>query len=261
MSNVLYTACASKVFDSMSHKSMCEKLDLVAFGMNAISFTKDFLTNRSQHVCVNGTKSDWLNVKQGVPQGKKPELLLILLYVIDMTKNYMPNNEIIQCTDDTLIFASVENPSTASETIEAQIEHLCSFFRKMKLQLNTLRTEFVVISRHAHPGSSKMSIKVGEEMIHANKSFKYLGISMDCDISFQLQNKKTLRNMATFIRTLHQIRKSLLSTTRTVLFKTLALGQMEYPIFLVTGFIQNMDQLPRQAKEFGYQNCSFFADK
>ena len=86
--------------------------------MNAISFIKDFLTNRIQHVCIKGTKSDWLKVKQGVPQGTIPRPFSFLLYVKDMTKKCYLSTEIIQHADDTLIFVADKNPSTASEAIE-----------------------------------------------------------------------------------------------------------------------------------------------
>ena len=49
------------------------------FQVNATSFIEEFLTNRIQRVCVNETKSDWLNVKQGMPQGTILGPLLLLL--------------------------------------------------------------------------------------------------------------------------------------------------------------------------------------
>ena len=82
--------------DSIYHTIMCEKLEHIGFSMNAISFIKDFLTNRIQRSSVNGTKSDSLNVKQRVPQATKLGPIIFLLYINDMTKNCNPktNNSI-----------------------------------------------------------------------------------------------------------------------------------------------------------------------
>ena len=146
-----------------------------------------------------------------------------------MTNYGTPNTEIIQYANNTLIFAADKNPSTATEVIETQIERLCSYFEQNKLQLNALKTEFVILSKHASPGNLKLSINLGEKTIHASKYMKWLRKSMDCDMSFQLQIKTTLRNMVLSIPTLHQIRKSLRSKTRILLFKTLVLCQLEFP--------------------------------
>ena len=50
----------------------------------------------------------------------------------------------------------------------------------------------------------KLGKPIKVEAIHATKSMKHLGKIMDCDMSFQSQTK-TFRNMATSIRTFHQI--------------------------------------------------------
>ena len=90
-----------------------------------------------------------------------------------MTNYCNPNTEIIQYADDKLIFPADKNPSTASTEKETQIERPSSYLEKNKLQLNALKTESVIFSKHANPGNLKISIKV-EETIHASKFMKYL---------------------------------------------------------------------------------------
>ena len=185
--------------------------------------------------CVSGIKSNWLNVKRGVPQRTIFGSLYFFLYDNNF---YNPNTETIQYADETLIFAADKNLSTASEVIETQIERLYSYFGEKNMQLKALKTEFVLFSKHANLGNLKMPIKVEEETIHANKSINYLGKNIDCAKSFQSQIKTMVSKMATSIRDSHQIRKSLPSTTRLVLFKTLVIIQLEGPIFLFTGFFK-----------------------
>ena len=86
---------------------------------------------------------------------------------------------------------------------------------------------------------------------------KYLGISMDCDLSFQLQSKTTLRNMATSIRTLHQITKGPPSAIRLVFRKNFCIKSVGTSHLFVYGLIQNTDQFPGQAKKLYYHNCLF----
>ena len=151
--------------------------------------------------------------------------------------------EKIQSADNTLTFSADKKRSTASPAIKRQIERLTStsYFEKIKLQLKALKTELVTFSQHANPGNREMSIKVREQKIHASKSVEYW------DMSCQTQIKATLRNMATFIRNLHQIRNNFPSTTRLLLFKTLVINQLEHPIFMFTDLsktqINYMDKL------------------
>ena len=77
---------------------------------------------RIQRVCVIGTKSHWLNVKQGVPQRTIIGPLFFLMYVNGMINYCYPTPGTIQYASDRLIFQADRNPSISSEAIERQIE-------------------------------------------------------------------------------------------------------------------------------------------
>ena len=173
-----------------------------------------------------------------------------------MTNNCNSNTEVIQYADDTLIFAADKNPAIASGAIATQIERLRSYFEKNNLQLNVLKTEFVIFSKHANPGNFILSINI-DETIHASKSMKDLGISMDFDMSIQSRIKTTFRKKATSIRTFHQIQMSRPSKTRLVLLKTLVLSQLEYRILLFTGLSKTqINSLDKQIN-WGIQTAFF----
>ena len=59
----------SKAFDSIDHSLLLEKLKHLGFSSSAILFIKSYLSNRHQRVVIPEAESDWLEVKQGVPQG------------------------------------------------------------------------------------------------------------------------------------------------------------------------------------------------
>ena len=108
ISKNLYKACValdlSKASESLSRPIVCRKLEHIDFNMNAISFFRDFLTNRIQCVCLNESKSDWLNVKQRVPPGTILRVFFLSLYMNDFTIYCNQNTEIIQNSDVKLIF-------------------------------------------------------------------------------------------------------------------------------------------------------------
>jgi hypothetical protein len=46
-----------------------QKLRQYGFGNSSLAWFTNYLSNRQQAVEINGTRSDWENVKTGVPQG------------------------------------------------------------------------------------------------------------------------------------------------------------------------------------------------
>ena len=59
----------SAKFDRVNHLGILYKLCSVGIGGSVLSIFKQFLSNRSQHVMVDGCRSKLVNVVSGVPHG------------------------------------------------------------------------------------------------------------------------------------------------------------------------------------------------
>ena len=59
----------SAAFDRVNHLGILYKLCSVCIEGSVLSILAQFLTNRSQHVMVDGCRSKLVNVVSGVPQG------------------------------------------------------------------------------------------------------------------------------------------------------------------------------------------------
>ena len=94
----------SKAFDSLSHEILLYKLKSLSFSFAAISSIKIFLSDRLQQVPLNGVKSDWIELKQGFPQGTILGPLPLNLYVNDLTGQITAVARIIQYVDDFFAF-------------------------------------------------------------------------------------------------------------------------------------------------------------
>ena len=74
----------SAAFDRVSHHGTLNKPCSVGIGGSVLSILRQFLSNRSQHVIVDGCRSKLVNVVSGVPQGSVLGPLMLLLYTSEL---------------------------------------------------------------------------------------------------------------------------------------------------------------------------------
>ena len=70
----------SKVFDTIDHETLLQKLNHYGIRGNANMLLKSYLSNRVQYIHALNTDSEKLNVIYGFPQGSVLGLLLFLIY-------------------------------------------------------------------------------------------------------------------------------------------------------------------------------------
>ena len=97
----------SKAFDSVPHQRLLLKLNYYGITSNSLSWIENFLLDRTQCVQVSGTKSSWIRVTSGVPQGTVLGPLLFLIYINDIVHNR--NSKIKLFVDDAVLYSEVSN--------------------------------------------------------------------------------------------------------------------------------------------------------
>ena len=76
-----------KVFDTINHKILFQKLKHIGLSPTAIEWVKFYLTNRSTFVEIENQKSTLKDINCGVPQGSILGPLLFLIYINDMPQS------------------------------------------------------------------------------------------------------------------------------------------------------------------------------
>ena len=100
-----------KAVDKVPHQKLQVKLNARGIGDGIIDRVGKWLTDRRQHIVVDGEVSNWKSVLSGVPQGSVsgPLLLLIYIYIYINDLNDNITSSLLKFADDTQVFKRVNN--------------------------------------------------------------------------------------------------------------------------------------------------------
>ena len=92
----------SKAFDMVDHPILFQKLTWYGVGGEELKWFEGYLEGRKQRVRVDDAKSEWADIRRGVPQGSILGPLLFILYANNPTQA-IHQSKVIQYADDTIM--------------------------------------------------------------------------------------------------------------------------------------------------------------
>jgi len=112
-----------KAFDKIHHKRLMMKINAIDqcyqcwITGDVFNWIGDWLNDREQRVGLLGCHSEWIKVKNGVPQGSVLGPLLFLIYINDIV--YSVCAKLLKFADDTKVFSLL---STKNDIDRLQID-------------------------------------------------------------------------------------------------------------------------------------------
>ena len=199
----------------------------------------------TQTVCLGQTKSDTLELLQGVPQGSFLGPVLFTIYT-------GPTGQIIRrhgldfhlFADDSQLYVSFKIKDTNDETIalariQACIDELKAWMIHHRLQLNDSKTEILVITTPRSAGKHKLTdVVIGDSIFKTTTVARNLGVMFDNAFNIKSQVSKLCQ--AAYYR-LHRIRakRDCLTQHATELFvHALVISRLDYRNSLLYGLLQ-----------------------
>lgn len=176
--DVIYTDF-SKAFDKVNHELLFVKLSAIGFTDNFLKWIKSYIMNRRQRVIFNNSKSNYIDVISGVPQGSHLGPLLFLIFINDLP-NAIKYCNILMYADDVKIFSRIAN-NQDSTFLQADLNNFCNWCDLNLMELNLNKCKLMTFTRYS-PFVTKYYINGTE--LSAVESMLDLGIYFDKKLNF-----------------------------------------------------------------------------
>jgi hypothetical protein len=186
----------SKAFDSISHKTLLQKLGSLGISGVSLNWFESYLSNRLQYVEIPSVdknnivkiRSNKLKVLHGVPQGSILGPLLFLCYLqgLPLILNNINNSksELILYADDSNLIVSSKNQDEVEVISNIQLSLIKDYFDKNSLFLNTNKTNFITFQTKQNKAVFSPNIVIGEGNLNQITSTKFLGLEVDQNLSW-----------------------------------------------------------------------------
>ena len=98
---------------------------------NLLKLRQNYLSNRQQHVVLNGFSSDYSSIDSGVPQGSVFGPLLFLIYINDLEKNIKSNVKVWL-----MLFSVENNPAISANELNHNLKVISQWAYQWKMKFN-----------------------------------------------------------------------------------------------------------------------------
>jgi len=177
----------SKAFDRVWHKGLLYKLEKIGIGGSLLSFFRNYLSDRTQRVVINGQNSVPGIIKAGVPQGSVLGPLLFLIYINDITEGIESNIKMF--ADDTSLFIDVDDPIQATAILNRDLQKIEKWSDKWLVKFSAEKTKLMTCTFRSlnHP-----DITFNNTILSETKEYKHLGLTFSSNLSWSAHIKAVL---------------------------------------------------------------------
>jgi hypothetical protein len=215
----------SKAFDRVWHIGLLHKLRTLGVCGTLIDWLSDYLTCRKQRVVINGTSSDWILIKAGVPQGSILGPLLFLIYVNDII--YDIRSDIFLYADDTILMRVVTDPLEDTRIMNNDLELLNAWSKQWAVTFSPAKSHQLIVTRKmAKLNYAKLQLDGTD--IKRVQSHRHLGMIFTENFSWEDHIRDRVSKASPTLNTLVRCSRIIPRIVKENIYKTFIRPILEY---------------------------------
>ena len=205
-----------KAFDTVNHSMLLKKMDHYGIRGIVLDWFSSYLSERKQHVSVNGHISDYLDITYGVLGP-----LLFLIYINDLP-NVSKFLSFYLFADDTNIYFEATDLVSLQKIRNRELKYVKKCYHADKLALNLEKNNFVLFHSIVKKIMEPIVLKFGRKKITRAIPVKFLGVLFDEALCWKFHlielSRKLSRSVGIFNKLRHFVPKEMLKTAYYYLF-------------------------------------------
>jgi hypothetical protein len=173
----------AKAFDSVPHERLLRKVNSLGIEGNVLQWIRNFLVGRRQRVSINGTVSDWVTVRSGVPQGSVLGPVLFVAFINDLPE--VVSSVCSMYADDTKVYNTVKDASNKMQ-LQNDLDSLVDWADAWQLRFNADKCKVLHLGKNNEQQAYSMRRHGCNERVMIEKSCveKDLGVCVDRELKF-----------------------------------------------------------------------------
>ena len=198
------------------HDLLLAKLEAYGFSLDSLNLLHSYLTNRLQRVKINGTYSNWQQLKSGVPQGSVLGPSLFNPFINDFIYA-VENSQVCNFADDNTIYSCEDSIDNILRSLKGDIDNALKWFKDNRMVANP--DKFQVIFMGLEKGQ-KVSLEINGQPIKTTEEVKLLGITIDSKLQFHNHVEGICKKASQRVKAFSRIAGFLQKDKANILYKT-----------------------------------------
>ena len=194
----------SKAFDCLPHRLLVAKLHAYGLSEKCCKLVMSYLMNRKQRVKLGDTRSDWIDVLKGVPQGSILGPILFNVFINDI---FYTTGNLYNYADDNTICSYGDDVSEVKSALEKATLTAMKWFKDNYMKVNPDKFQAIVLGNK--DDVNDLSFDINGSSIKPTKCVKLLGVHIDDKLSFDSHISIICAQAARQLNSLHRISKFL----------------------------------------------------